>query len=257
MAGERGFEFALLRLDGGVLGFQARDVLAFALHESGALAALVAIALAVERPVLQAALEALGFGLHLPQGSALVGAVALRIAAVFALRFEQARLLGERAAQRRSMHLGLRQLRVKGVELLLGLAQLALDGQRTLGARLAAGDSDIVKTLTGGREEEGLRILERQRARGAGVRRDVAFAQLGQDGLKRRAKAIEHADAVFQADDAFAFTSGLCTNRLGRMRRRIWPVSRAGWTRKVARPSTSFFSRRMPSSAASQLFTTM
>ncbi len=213
MAGEGGFEFALLRFGGGVLGFEARDVFALALHQGGALIALVAIALAVELPVLQAALQALGFGLHLAQRGALVGAVALGGAAVFVLRFEQARLLGEGAAERCGVRLCLRELDVERIELLLRIAQLALDGERTFRARLAAGDGDVVEALAGGREEEGARIFECERARGAGVGRDVALAQLGQDGFERCAEAVEHADAVLQAHDAFA--AGLRAGGLG------------------------------------------
>ncbi len=41
------------------------------------------------------------FGVHLPQGRALVGAFPLRVATFFALRFEQARLAQQRAARRR------------------------------------------------------------------------------------------------------------------------------------------------------------
>ena len=42
---------------------------------------------------------------------------------------------------------------------------------------------------------------------------DVAFAQLGQDGFERGAEAVEHADAVLQAHDAFA--AGLRAGGLG------------------------------------------
>ena len=119
MAGEGGFEFALLRFGGGVLGFEAGDVFALALHERSACRAGIAVALAVERPVLQAAFEALGLRFHLAQRGALVGAVAFGGAAVFALRFEQARLLGERAAERGSTGLCLSEFDFERIELLL------------------------------------------------------------------------------------------------------------------------------------------
>src|SRR6202021_3300311 len=77
----------------------------------------------------------------------------------------------------------------------------------------AAGDGDVVEALAGGCEEEGAWIFERERARGAGVRRDIAFAQFGQDGFERSAEAVEHADAILQSHDAFA--AGLCACRLG------------------------------------------
>ena len=105
---------------------------------------------------------------------------------------------------------GLRQLLLGLLYLLLNLGQLALEGQRTLCARTAAGDGDVVEGLAGGREEERLRVRERERARGVGVRRDEAFAQLGQDHFERLAEAVQDADAVLQRDDAFdAFDVGL------------------------------------------------
>src|SRR6185312_8472490 len=76
MTSEGGFEFALLRLGGGVLGFESGYVFAFALHERSARRAGIPVALAVERPVLQAAFEALGLRLHLAQRGALVRAIA-------------------------------------------------------------------------------------------------------------------------------------------------------------------------------------
>ena len=65
MTGEGSFELALLRLGGGVLGFEAGDIFALALHQRGALVTLIAITLTVERPVLQATLEPLRFRFHL------------------------------------------------------------------------------------------------------------------------------------------------------------------------------------------------
>ncbi len=111
------------------------------------------------------------------------------------------------------MGFGLRKLGIERVELLLGVAQLALDGERTFGARLAAGDGDVVEAFAGGREEEGARILERQGACDASVGRDVALAQLGQNGLERCAEAVEHADAILQPHDSFA--AGLRSGGLG------------------------------------------
>ncbi len=108
MAASAAFELALLRFCGGVLGFEARDVFALPLHQRCALVALIPVAFAVERPVLQAALEALRFGFHLAQRGALVGAVALGGAAIFALRFEQASFFGEGAAESGGVSFGLR-----------------------------------------------------------------------------------------------------------------------------------------------------
>ena len=179
----------------------------------GALIALVAIALAVDLPVLQAALQAFGLGLHLAQCGALVGAVALGGAAIFVFGFEQAGFFGEGAAEGCGVRLCLGELSVERIELLLRVAQLALDGERAFRTRLAAGDGDVVEALAGGREEEGARIFERERACGAGIGRDVAFAQLGQDGFERCTEAVEHADAVLQAHDAFA--AGLRAGGLG------------------------------------------
>ncbi len=50
------------------------------------------------------------------------------------------------------------QLGFGGVDLLLDLVQLALEGERALRAGAAAGDGDVVEGLAGGREEEGAGI---------------------------------------------------------------------------------------------------
>ena len=86
-------------------------------------------------------------------------------AAIFVLGLEQAGFFGEGAAEGGGVRLCLGELSVEHIELLLRVAQLALDGEGAFRARLAAGDGDVVEALAGGREEEGARIFERERAR--------------------------------------------------------------------------------------------
>ncbi len=105
---------------------------------------------------------------------------------------------------------GLGQLLFGLLYLLLYLGEFALEGQWALRARTAAGDGDVVEGLAGGGEEEGLRVRESKRAGGVGVRRDEAFAELGQDDFERLAEAVEDADALLEGNDAFdAFDVGL------------------------------------------------
>src|SRR6185437_8193846 len=56
--------------------------------------------------------------------------------------------------------------------------------------------------------EERLRIGESKGARGLGIRRDKAFAQLGQDHLKRLTEAVQYADAVLERNDTVGGVRG-------------------------------------------------
>ena len=197
--------------------------------EIGLLVARVAIALAGERPVLQAALDAGGLGLHLAQSRAGVGGLALGLAALVGLAFDGGVEIGDLVLQIGGLQIGLRQLLLGLLDLLLHLGQFALERQRALCARTAAGDGDVVEGLAGGREEEGLRVGERERARRVGVGRDEALAQLGQDDLERLAEAVEHADAVLQRNHAFdACGVGLRRRWSCLRRRRSSPARRWG-----------------------------
>ena len=62
--------------------------------------ALIAIPLSLQKPFLQPPLQPLNFGIHLPQGSALVGAFALRCTPLLALQLQNAREFGQRVRQR-------------------------------------------------------------------------------------------------------------------------------------------------------------
>ena len=157
------------------------------------LGAGVAVALDVELPVLQAALEALGLGVDLAEGGAGVGGLAVGVAALVGLAVEVSGEGGDLVLQLGGAVVGGVELGGDGVDLLLDFVQLALEGERALRAGAAAGDGDIVEDLAGGGEEEGVRVFERERASGLGVGRDEAVAQLGQDDLERFAEAVADA----------------------------------------------------------------
>ena len=108
------------------------------------------------------------------------------------------------------VEVGLGQFLLGFFYLLLNLGEFALEGERALCAGTAAGDGDVVEGLAGGGEEEGVRIREGERAGGVGVRRDEAFAKLGQDDFEGLAEAVEDANALFERNYAFdAFDVGL------------------------------------------------
>ena len=88
-------------------------------------------------------------------------------------------------------------------------AQLALQRQRTLGPGLAAGDGDVVKALAGRGKEEGVGVFQRQGLCRLRIGSDKSIAQLGQNHFERTAKAIQHADAVFQPLYADAVVFGV------------------------------------------------
>src|SRR5947209_5294618 len=81
--GKAGFE-------GGALVVEGCSFLLAAGDEVGLLVAGVAVAFASEGPVLQAALDASDFGLHLAESCAGVGRFALGIAALVGLAFDGA-----------------------------------------------------------------------------------------------------------------------------------------------------------------------
>ncbi len=201
--GEVGFERDALVLEGCGLLLAPGD-------EVGLLVAGVAIALGGEGPVLQAAFDAGDLGLHLAEGSAGVGGLALGVAALVGLAFDGGVEGGDLVLEIGGAEIGLGQLLLGLLYLLLDFGELALEGEWTLCAGTAAGDGDVVEGLAGGREEEGVRVRERERAGGVGVRCDEALAKLGQDDFERLAEAVEDADALFERDDAFdAFDVGL------------------------------------------------
>ena len=201
--GEGGFE-------GGALVLEGCGFLLAAGDELGLLVAGVAVAFGGESPVLQAALDAGDLGLHLAEGGAGVGGLALGVAALVGLAFDGGVELGDLVLEGGGVEVGLGKLLLGLLDLLLDFGELALEGEWALRAGAAAGDGDVVEGLAGGGEEEGVRVREREGARGVGVRRDEAFAELGQDDFERLAEAVEDADAVFERDDAFdAFDVGL------------------------------------------------
>src|ERR1700730_5657259 len=101
------------------------------------------------------------------------------------------------------MEIGLGQLLLGLLHLLLHLDQLTLQGERTLCARTSAGDSDIMEGLARRRQEERMRVRQRQRTGGVGVRRDEALAQLRQNHFERSTEAVQYTDALLQWHDAF------------------------------------------------------
>ena len=145
--------------------------------EVGLLVAGVAVAFGGERPFLQAAFDAGGLGLHLAEGGAGVGGLALGVAALVVLGFEGGGQVGELALQGGGARVSVwASSALGGFELGLDFGEFALEGERALRARAAAGDGDVVEGFAGGREEEGLRVRERRasgrcRSRGRRSRR--------------------------------------------------------------------------------------
>ena len=220
--GEVGFEGDALVLEGCRFLLAAGD-------EVGLLVAGVAIALAGEGPVLQAALDAGDLGLHLAESCAGVGGLALGVAALVGLAFDGGVEGGDLVLQIGGVEVGLSQFLLGLLYFLLNFDELALEGERALCAGAAAGDGDVVEGLAGGGEEEGLRVGEGEGAGGVGVRRDEAFAKLGQDDFEGLAETVEDADALFERDDAFdAFDVGLGVALSCPRRRRSWPGRRWG-----------------------------
>ena len=88
-------------------------------------------------------------------------------------------------------------------------------------------------------------------------RRDDSLRAAWAESLRATAEAVEHADAILQRHDAFDASVLVCAALVMPSAKEKLACASLGWTRNVARPSTSVFSRCMPASAASQLLTTM
>ena len=158
------------------------------------------------------------------------------------------------AAQGQDAHFFMAQRLFQISELAQNVAQFALHRKRAFGALLASGDGHVVEAFTGLREEERIGIFQRQLAGKGGIGNDVAVAQLGQDDFERSPKPVEHANRIFQRTIG---RSGCTWCAFSSTAKENLACESSGCTRKVARPSTSVRSRRKPSSAASQDFTTM
>ncbi len=134
------------------------------------------------------------------------------------------------AAQRRDVSFLLADGALQFTHLEQHLAQLALHRQRTLAALLAAGNGDVVEAFTGLREEEGIRIFQRESAAYFGVGHDVAVAEFRQDDFQRFAKAVEHTNAVLEGNDGIGV--GDVMHRLveveGKLRLRILGMNEEG-----------------------------
>ncbi len=81
------------------------------------------------------------------------------------------------------------------------IAQFALHRERALAALFAAGDGHVMEALARSREEERIRIFQRERASDFGIGHDVPVAQLGQNHFQRLAKAVEYANAVLEGNN--------------------------------------------------------
>src|SRR5207248_6640321 len=114
---------------------------------------------------------------------------------------EQGSKLLDFATQSQDAHLLIAQSMFELLEQAHDLAQLALHGKRCLGPLLASSHGHIMETFSGMREEKRVRILAWQIASECRIGHDIAIAQLGEDYLKRLAKAIQHADGVLQRKD--------------------------------------------------------
>ena len=76
-------------------------------------------------PLLQAAIDALDLGLHLPEGRTSVGGFVLGLAALFAARFELGGEVFDGTRERRGFGIGLAEQGFEHSQLLLGLAKVA------------------------------------------------------------------------------------------------------------------------------------
>ena len=84
------------------------------------------------------------------------------------------------------------------------VAQLALHGERSLAALLAAGDGHVVEALARLREEEGVGIFQRQAAADFGIGNNVAVAKLRQNHFQRLAESVEDTNAVLERNHGIA-----------------------------------------------------
>jgi hypothetical protein len=182
----------------GMLQLQAADFVLLLFDDRLAGGAQLLVARALRHPVLQAAIQPRGLGLHLAEGRTLVGAFALHAAPLFAGFIGAPAQIFQQPREGARLDLRLFQLGLHLGQTPLRISQLALQGQRPSQARLAAGHSHVVKTFPGGREEKGVGILQREGSGLLRIRRDKTVAQLGQNRLQRAAETVQHADAVFQ-----------------------------------------------------------
>ena len=70
-----------------------------------------------------------------------------------------------------------------------------------------------MEALAGLREEERVRIFQREIAADLGIGNDVTVAELRQNYLKRLAEAVEHANAVLQRHNGVAVRDVICSPR--------------------------------------------
>ena len=227
MAGECGCEFALLRLRLWRARLRGARRLRASARSGGALASRASLLRSLQRPVLQAAFEALG--LAIPSGAARRPGWRCRARRRGALRcFASSRRVSSQRGcgreQRRAFRLCRARLRARRASAACRAARASTPVD--LRARgLPPVTVTLWKHSPDGREEEGARIFKCERAGGACIGRDVAIAQLGQDHFERAAEAVEHADAVLQPHDAVA--AGLACRWARWGRRRTWPAHRA------------------------------
>src|SRR5260370_24146638 len=87
-------------------------------------------------------------------------------------------------AKREHSHCFFTQSALQIFELAKNFAELALHRKRTCGALFAACDGYVVEAFSGLREEERVRIFQRETARNVGTGNDVAVAKLGQNHLE-------------------------------------------------------------------------
>ncbi len=143
-------------------------------------------------------------GFELAEGVARSHGLALAFALVVLQPMQQSGQLEDFAAQRGHAQLFGGHGALHLAHLLQHFAQFALHGERSLAALLAAGHGDVVEALARLGEEEGIGIIQREIAAGAGIGHNVAVAELGQNHFKRFAEAVEHANAMLERDHAVA-----------------------------------------------------
>ena len=124
--------------------------------------ACVLVARRLRLPLLHAPLNALRLGLHLLERRAQIGRLALGLTPLFAARFKLRGQFLDGARERFGSISGLRQLVLELGQPAFGLAQFALQRQRTLAGRLAAGHRGAVEALALRRQEIGMRITQSQ-----------------------------------------------------------------------------------------------
>ena len=188
-----------LALSRRMFAFQARYLFALGLDGRLANIAQVFVTLALHHPVVQAPFQPAHFGVHLTQRRALVRAFLFCIAPLFTEPFRLGYQFAQQAGEGSGGDFRTAQLGFDRVQPLLRFAQLALQRQRTLRPGLAPGDGDVVKALARRGQEEGVGVFQSEGLCRLRIGGDKSIAQLGQNHFQRPAKAIQHADTVFEA----------------------------------------------------------